>query len=376
MVLQDLFLLKESGGFILQENGGKLIIGQIDVELGGGSRGGRSTAVGYSAVKKQQGLKPTEKFAGLVKGKVLSILDKVIPKNLTFSKLTTRESSIIHSKLTLKEIAKCTSKLILPTETCHTECIVRKHPSLVLADTVERFEDIIIKQKNENADALRKAQRQVSKLSDEQSRVRTEKYEDSQRVKRANEKQAKREKLLELHRILTEDIRKTPSIDVDLNESIHQRGDLMRITANMSDKSGAIYMRIIDNNGIIVQKAGQVKKNATGFQILVGTRDLKQGKYFVQVSNHRSFSPLGVAEFQVKGDAPILPFIPVIPFLLTPDSPTQKFEKMIFRTMMDSRVDEQCKQFENKTFNVTDKNMPVPPLHFNCRCWMEGILDE
>lgn len=39
-----------------------------------------------------------------------------------------------------------------------------------------------------------------------------------------------------------------------------------------------------------------------------------------------------------------------------------------FKTREDPRVDQDCAQFHNKLFKVTDSFLPKPPLHFNCRC--------
>lgn len=187
------------------------------------------------------------------------------------------------------------------------------------------------------------------------------------------EKTIKRMRLLHIKEMI-EAVRIVPSIQVNVNTDITQRGNLLRVTANLN-KSTQIWMRIINSKGMIVQKAGLVKKNSTGFQILIGTKDLEAGKYTIQISNHRNFSPLGVSEFEVKGVSPlfgVIPLIPLLPLLLLPDSPDETFEKVAFRTMQDSRVDEQCRTFENKIFNINDKNLPVPPIHFNCRCWLEG----
>ncbi len=191
------------------------------------------------------------------------------------------------------------------------------------------------------------------------------------------EKNIKKMRLEHIKKMI-EVMRIVPSVQVSVNSNITQRGNLLRITANLNKQSTQIWMRIINSKGMIVQKAGLVKKNSTGFQILVGTRDLEAGKYTVQVSNHRNFSPLGVSEFEIKGVSPlfgVVPLIPLLPLLPLPDSPDETFQKVIFRTMQDSRVDTQCKEFENKIFNINDKNLPVPPIHFNCRCHLEGIND-
>ena len=349
MSLQTFFLLKEDGGFLLQENGGKIIIDQVLVPVGGSS-GGSSKAVGVSLVKKQLGDRAVEKFHHVIKGKLLihttfnvtsqvkpKVIQRLIPEARVFSKLHTKESCIVTSKLITRESFATKSKLFFK-ESCVTRSVVVRHPLLDVSEQLK---------------LIRKDAEKTNQLTIELHKTK------------------RKLALMEIQRVLLEDIRKVHTIKIDLNGIIHQRGDLMRITASMNLQSGQIWMRIIDSKGMIVQKAGLVKTNATGFQILVGTRDLKSGSYTVQVSNHANFSPLGVAEFQVKGSSPILPFVPVIPFLLTPDSP-EKFEKVRFKTMQDSKVDATCKVFENKVFNIKDSNLPIPPFHFNCRCWLEG----
>lgn len=184
-------------------------------------------------------------------------------------------------------------------------------------------------------------------------------------------RELKRRKLLEIKSVL-EALRKVPDITLDVNSDVIQRGNMIRISANMNEQTGQIWMRIIDTKGMIVQKAGIVKKNATGFQVLVGTKDLNAGKYIVQVSNHKNFSPLGVVPFQVKGVAPPVGVLALLPLLFLPDSP-QKFKKVKFKTMMDSRTDDVCREFENKIFDVKDPDIPIPPIHFNCRCHLEGV---
>jgi len=346
----DTFLLQENGFFLLQENGFKIIIGQKPIVDQGGGEGGKTRQVGVSLVKEQQrlGQRPHLKLINNVRGKILlhteikvkSTLVK-LPKPFTekiqiISKIYSKETIPIHSKIiTSKDILYSTSSLIRK-EFNISHGKVLKHP----LDSI-----------NESIINLHKEIRQ-----------------DKINIK-AKEK---RRILTELYHLLQEDARIVPSIQVSVNVDEIQRGDLMRITTNMSLRSGNIWMRIIDTKGMIVQKAGLVKKNATGFQVLIGTRDLNAGTYVVQVSNHKNFSPLGVAEFIVKGVSPLKGFIATIPFLLTPDSPTQKFEKLRFKTMMDSRVDSICKAFENKVFGINDKNMPIPPLHINCRCHLEG----
>jgi len=327
------YLQQENKGFLLQENGGKLILGIRTDGGGGAGNKTRSTQKGVSAVKKQIVDRP------VITAKATS-LGTIILTNL-YNKT--------HSNLLFPLTIKIKSKIRTERHYHSSESKIKIAPnqfsqaSLKIRTTMSRaFGEMILH----------------NHLRDRILDVK---------------KEMKRMKLLSIYKLLKEDLRKTPNIQVSLNVNEIQRGDLMRITTNMNEQTGQIWMRIIDNKGMIVQKAGLVKKNASGFQILIGTRDLKSGNYIVQVSNHNDFSPLGVAEFKVQGMAPIMPLVPIIPFLLTPDSPTQTFERVIFKTMMDSRVDAQCKEFENKVFNINDKTLPVPPIHFNCRCHLEGV---
>ncbi len=333
-MVTNTFLLANNGGFLLQENGGRLIIGQKFGD-GGSASNSKSTQKGFSQVKKQLGDRPTITAHATSKGSLL----------VTHLYNKTRSAIVFPLKIKMQSPLRM-------------EWIPNQSTSLMKIRPEIRSESTL-------------------KLKVTKARAYCEMILENPLAKVVinMKKENKLRKLKILYKMLQEDIKKAPDIQVTLNADVHQRGDLMRITTNMNMQTGQIWMRIIGTNGIIVQKAGMVKTNATGFQILVGTRDLKAGNYVVQVSNHPNFSPLGVAEFKIKGVAPISPFIPVIPFLLTPDSPTEKFKKVIFRTMMDSRVDAICKQFENRVFDVDDPNIAVPPLHFNCRCWLEGESD-
>ena len=350
------FLLRtEKPSYILQGGGGKLIIGFRDKDDVGGGTGSPAKSIqkGYSQVLKQ--LPPNRP---VVTAKATS-LGTLILKNL-YNKVS--------SKLVFPFKIKMEGKI----RVAHPE--VKSKSLLVSKSGVTSKGSILHKQRAYiQSEMFIKSRQKPTKplpdytIADNVKQIRQEmKIKEEQKIRKE-----KITKLLKIKRILTEDIRKAPSIDVGVNEIIHQRGDIMRITANMSERTGSIYMRIIDKDGVIVQKAGLVKKNAAGFQILVGTKDLKAGKYFIQVSNHDSFSPLGVAEFQIKGTTPILGFLPLVPLLLlTPGSPTEKFEFEVYRTMMDSRVDAKCKEFENKVYRAGEG--PMPPIHFNCRCFREG----
>ncbi len=342
-------LINSSSGnlfYLLQQGNAKsrIIIGQGE---GSGPSGGVvKQTVGKSLAKQQLGDRPT------ITAKATSLGTLLLTNlyNKTKSKLVIPITLSTESKITYPALDSISvSKIKLNPKNESTAAIIQKDTCTVRGKlNVESF--------LKNSATIRLA----NPLKEKMLNV---------------EKTLKRMQLLKI-KAAVEALRNTPLIQVTVNTDITQRGNMLRITTNMDKPSPQIWMRIIDSNAMIVQKAGLVKKNASGFQILIGTKDLKAGKYTIQVSNHINFSPLGVSEFEVKGVSPIvgiIPLIPLIPLLQkSPDSPDQTFEKVIFRTMQDRRVDEQCKEFENRVFDINDKNLPVPPIHFNCRCHLEG----
>lgn len=345
--MANVFLLIGNESFLIRQGTeGKIIIGDDNTE---GASGGLVTkTVGRSLVTQQVGERPT---------------------------ITAKATSL--GTLLLQNLFNVTkSKLVIP--------IFLKSKSRIVAPKAESisYSKLLISKQNRSKASIIKIEKHL-KID----KFKLESFIKYDSVLKKNnplqdkiyniEKNLLRTKLLRM-KVLLEELRQTPSIQVGVNSDITQRGNLLRITSTMNTQTPQIWMRIIDTNGMIVQKAGLVKKDSTGFQILIGTKDLETGKYIIQVSNHRSFSPLGVSEFEIKGISPlvgIISLVPLIPSLIKfPDSP-ETFKKVIFRTMIDSRVDAQCKEFENKVFDINNPDLPVPPIHFNCRCHLEGIDD-
>lgn len=346
----DRFLIiSRSGGgrqfLLINGLGNRLIVGHGD---GSGGSGGTTKQVGTSLVKQQLANRPTLTAKGTALGTLL------LP-NLY---------NVVHSKLNINAYNNIESKVVMPTHENYCTSQLKITPWSESKASIVLSESLHIQGKLKFNLTANKAESTI--------RIGTPVKEQ---IFQLNKKTHKRMILTELLNKLTaiEAARKTPFIQVLVGADETQRGNMLRITANMDETTGQIWMRIIDTKGMIVQKAGLVKTNADGFQILIGTKDLTAGKYIIQVSNHRNFSPIGVSEFQIKGVSPILPLIAVLPALpISPETPDETFKKVIFRTMMDSRVDAQCKQFENKVFDINDKNLPIPPLHPRCRCWLEG----
>jgi len=341
-------LIGNSGGnnlFLLQQGTtkSKIIIGQGD---GSGMAGGTvKKSIGKSLVKQQLGGRPIITAKATALGTLLiTNLYNVVKSKLVINTTLHSESKIIPPKYEAIAI----SNIQINTKSESTCTLIKK-------ESVKSYGNL----KLEIFTKIHSTIRLSNPLKEKVYHL---------------EKAFKKMQLLKLKGIL-EAVRQVPSIQVNVNTNAVQRGNLLRITSHLNKQAGQIWMRIINDKGMIVQKPGLVKTNSTGFQILIGTKDLEAGKYIVQVSNHRSFSPLGVSEFEVNGTSPlfgIVPLLPLLPLLPLPDSPDETFKKVIFRTMQDSRVDSQCKVFENKIYGIDDKDLPIPPIHFNCRCWLEG----
>ena len=355
MAIIDLFLLQENGFFILQEDGNKIIIGQETT--GDGGSGGQSSSVGVSLVKKQLRKKQLknkqlQKTANLAKGKLtihaeFNITSKLksIPKVsiITVSKILVQESFRIQSPILIQEKFGVSCR-ILRQKTYTTKSHLAKNPH------------------NEMITQLKLLRTETVK-----NNLLSEKIE---KIKTLTDMLNTLDKIQINHELANK-----PIIDVTLGKQEIQQGQLLRITTKVNQHVSQLWMRILDKKGVIIQKAGLVKIDTTGFQILVSTQQLEKGDYTIQVSDSNMFSPLGIADFEVTGSSPISPAIAIIPLIITPDT-DQDIEFVIYRTMMDSRVDAICKQFENRIFRLNDKSRPVIPQHFNCRCFYEVENDK
>ena len=213
-----------------------------------------------------------------------------------------------------------------------------------------------------------------------------------------------------------------------------QRGNTIFLSARLFDpltmveqKVSRIYMTITSmRDGHIVWPLEVVRKNASGFDIVIGTEDMKENhEYLIRVSNNWNLSPSGSTDFKVEKKTsrlPIIPIIPIIPLFLPRDLETVDLDKLlreldrinieeltleqrqelreykrqieilkqreviitpqdlrkrvkeyIFRTQMDARVCPICKQYENRVFEPEDPAIPTIPVHPNCRCTMDVV---
>lgn len=130
-----------------------------------------------------------------------------------------------------------------------------------------------------------------------------------------------------------------------------------------------------------------VRVNDWKMDIEIGSKNMKESHtYLVRVSNNRNLSPEGSTEFKVikPTGVPIVLF-PLIP-MPNPDdnAPKSLILKKIFRTQMDSRVCPICLEAQAKhspglfpsEYFPDDPDIPVIPLHFNCRCTFDIVFNE
>jgi len=164
-----------------------------------------------------------------------------------------------------------------------------------------------------------------------------------------------------------------------------ERGQSISISARLFDKHSMqpqevsrIFMTITSmKDGTIVWPLEVVRKDASGFDIMIGTKDMKgDTSYLLRVSNNWNLSPSASTTFTILKKKTVLPIIPIIALipLILPEDDLREVQEYIFRTQMDHRVCPICKPFENLVFYPTDINIPIIPLHINCRCTMDVIF--
>ncbi len=229
-----------------------------------------------------------------------------------------------------------------------------------------------------------------------------------------------------------------PIIVVEANPVSVDRGQTLAISARLFDKDtmqpmevSRIFMTITSiQDGHVVWPLEVVRKDASGFDIMVGTEEMKANhQYLIRVSNNWNLSPVSATEFAVQKKTTLLPIIPIIipliPLLLpeniesvnvtelldelkkidprdltpqqrqelkeymqklkilkqkdqiiTPVDLRDKVKEYIFRTQMDHRVCPICKQYENRVYEPEDPAIPDIPVHINCRCTMDVVYEN
>jgi SPP1 gp7 family putative phage head morphogenesis protein len=233
-----------------------------------------------------------------------------------------------------------------------------------------------------------------------------------------------------------------PIIIVEASPHEIEKDSMVRISTRMFDKKrmtlmevSRIYMEITSmKDGHTVWPLEVVRRNATGFDIGIGTQEMKTDhEYLVRVSNNENLSPSASTTFRVKPST--FPLVPIIlPLILSPlflkkysdkgirdisgltdylkgqGFPDDKIKdeverimkeldqykddeipddsikipidtyrdpiKKMFITQMDHRVCPKCKEYEFKVFNYDDPTAPFIPVHLRCRCTFNLIYAD
>jgi len=232
-----------------------------------------------------------------------------------------------------------------------------------------------------------------------------------------------------------------PIIVVEAAPREIEQNSMLRVSARMFDKKtmslmevSRIYMEITSmKDGHVVWPLEVVRKDASGFDIGIGTQEMKTDhNYLVRVSNNENLSPSASTTFRVKPSA--FPLIPIIlPLILSPlfvkdyadkgirdvnglttylksegfsddyikkeverimkeldqfkddeipddsikipiDTFRDPIQKM-FITQMDKRVCPICQENEFKIFDYDDPTAPFIPIHPRCRCTYDLIFE-
>lgn len=186
-----------------------------------------------------------------------------------------------------------------------------------------------------------------------------------------------------------------PVIITQTNPQSIEQGQPLIISARFYDRDTNlklpvrhIYLNIISmKDGNTIWPTEIVRKDSWKLDIEIGTKNMKpEHQYLVRVSNNRNLSPEGSTQFFVikPTGTPIILF-PLIP-MPNPDDKVERplILKKIFVTQMDARVCPICNEahaghspgLAPSEYSPDDPNVPVLPLHFNCRCSFDIIFNE
>jgi hypothetical protein len=186
-----------------------------------------------------------------------------------------------------------------------------------------------------------------------------------------------------------------PIVRVETSPDTLIRGALIDVNIEVIDENNQsiavkeLWLRILNKDQVVIQKAGLIAKDTSGVSIKVGTEDLDEEDYIIQVSTNKDFRKLGLSEFKVKQKKTLAPIVPLLPAIvpgvidigheaIQPVDRTEnlEIERFKFTTMQDSKVDPVCKKFENSIWDSDDPDLPIPPLHPNCRCFLTIVESQ
>jgi hypothetical protein len=118
---------------------------------------------------------------------------------------------------------------------------------------------------------------------------------------------------------------KRPIIVVEVGPKSVKKKEMIRISARLFDKKtlalmevSRIYMTINSlKDGHTVWPLEVIRKNASGFDIEIGTHEMKEGHdYLIRVSNNWNLSPSAATSFKVEEGAPV--GLVIIPIMFAP----------------------------------------------------------
>jgi len=187
-----------------------------------------------------------------------------------------------------------------------------------------------------------------------------------------------------------------PIIIVKTNPREIEQGQMLGVSARLFHPRtlepffvSRIFMQIQARRGIEVWPLEVIRKDAAGFDIQIGTSEMKSNTdYLIRVSNNWNLSPSGSFEFSVKKKPLGISILPIVPLLVAPLLPGQQpvrfpvdditrrdIKEFIFRTQMDMRVCPICKAYENIVF-PPELWRPVIPddTHPRCRCTYDVLF--
>lgn len=181
-----------------------------------------------------------------------------------------------------------------------------------------------------------------------------------------------------------------PIIVVQTNPREIEQGQMITVSARLFHPGNLepffvsrIFMQIQSNRGIEVWPLEVIRKDSAGFDILIGTSEMKSNtEYLLRVSNNWNLSPSASTKFKIKKKPTIgiLPLVPLlVPFARFPedDISRREIEVFIFRTQMDNRVCPICKGYENLAFAPTVWKPTIPDdTHQRCRCTYDIVFKK
>ena len=122
--------------------------------------------------------------------------------------------------------------------------------------------------------------------------------------------------------ILSKSVKSRPrlKIAVYLDESVLDKGSELIITIEPTAPVKSLYMRIMDETGVMVWRTALIAQGYIPYyQLVLGTGGLIGNKsYTIEVSTNTKFRPIGMATFELKALGELPPLIPILLPIVAP----------------------------------------------------------